>query len=421
MEINPRLISPGPNGKDTYTNQFGFLANAYFFYVLDHTTMVHPGNNSLILGHSPYIKMLYFNPFIDTRDDNLSLWQIDYDTKPAGDPVPNKEYAAQVFRVYGFGGAIPNSRVYDLHERNVWNDKISNESKLNFYPYRFYKIVDGFNQPLDLRPELIPNGDLKIKVKTSIAEKCVYTIFAEGYKGDMDGNREGLVNQASFDYPVASTAYSQFWATSQAQFQTNREYALKQNDRHFAQGMWQNAANLTTNLIKAGSEAYAGAEGAAGKSLASAGGNIVDMFMASSNRNFSKQEIEAKAMSQISDLSTTPRSFTSNCSSPFFNVTNNNFKMKLIEYRIKDEYIERLEQYFKKYGYKVNNYMKPNLRNRFYYNYIKMSDCNITADRIPKEELQALKAMFEKGLTIWHVDRAGVNPLEYPDPDNHEV
>ena len=82
-----------------------------------------------------------------------------------------------------------------------------------------------------------------------------------------------------------------------------------------------------------------------------------------------------------------------------------NFAMKLgftpYKMSIKDEYAKIIDDYFSTYGYKVNEVKIPNIHTRRNWNYIKTIDVNLTGE-IPQEDLQKLKAIFNKGCTFWH-------------------
>lgn len=67
----------------------------------------------------------------------------------------------------------------------------------------------------------------------------------------------------------------------------------------------------------------------------------------------------------------------------------------------KREKIEIIDQYFSMYGYLVNSVKVPNISGRLNWNYVKTVGCNITGD-IPQGDLQAIKAMFNNGITLWH-------------------
>ena len=53
------------------------------------------------------------------------------------------------------------------------------------------------------------------------------------------------------------------------------------------------------------------------------------------------------------------------------------------------------------YGYKCNNFKKPNTRSRYYFNYIKTIDANIKSN-INRDYITELENLFNNGVTIWH-------------------
>lgn len=69
--------------------------------------------------------------------------------------------------------------------------------------------------------------------------------------------------------------------------------------------------------------------------------------------------------------------------------------------RAKNEYLKIIDEYFSKYGYKVNMIKNISFNSRLNWNYIETEDCNITGD-IPQEDLKILKQMFNNGVTMWH-------------------
>lgn len=68
---------------------------------------------------------------------------------------------------------------------------------------------------------------------------------------------------------------------------------------------------------------------------------------------------------------------------------------------IKAEYAMIIDNYFTMYGYKVNTLKLPNVTGRRNWNYVKTVGCYIEAD-IPQDDLQAIKDMFNNGVTFWH-------------------
>ena len=68
---------------------------------------------------------------------------------------------------------------------------------------------------------------------------------------------------------------------------------------------------------------------------------------------------------------------------------------------VREEYAKIIDDFFSAYGYKVNAYKVPNITGRTNWNYVRTKNCNITGN-IPQKDLQELKKIFDKGVTIWH-------------------
>jgi|GEM_PF-1152312 len=75
---------------------------------------------------------------------------------------------------------------------------------------------------------------------------------------------------------------------------------------------------------------------------------------------------------------------------------------------IKPEVARCIDEFFSQYGYKCNRVKVPNITGRRNWNYVKTVGCYIEAD-IPQEDLQEIKSMFDKGITLWH------NPATFAD------
>jgi hypothetical protein len=68
---------------------------------------------------------------------------------------------------------------------------------------------------------------------------------------------------------------------------------------------------------------------------------------------------------------------------------------------IKAEYARCVDEYFSQFGYKCNRVKRPNIFGRRNWNYVKTIGCYIAGD-VPQDDLNEIKAMFDKGVTFWH-------------------
>lgn len=70
---------------------------------------------------------------------------------------------------------------------------------------------------------------------------------------------------------------------------------------------------------------------------------------------------------------------------------------------IKNEYARRIDKFFTKYGYRVNELKVPNITGRPIFNYIQIaSDENIGFGSIPSKYLDVINKACRNGVTIWH-------------------
>lgn len=70
------------------------------------------------------------------------------------------------------------------------------------------------------------------------------------------------------------------------------------------------------------------------------------------------------------------------------------------------KYARIIDNYFDKYGYKINEIKTPNLLSRANWNYVKMIEANIFGN-IPNKDLKKIHEIYNKGLTFWHNDNVG--------------
>ena len=75
--------------------------------------------------------------------------------------------------------------------------------------------------------------------------------------------------------------------------------------------------------------------------------------------------------------------------------------IKIQKIEIKEQFKNNCYKYFVHYGYKANTFKKPDYRSRYYFNYLKTIGVNINSN-IDSIYVNALKSMFNNGVTIWH-------------------
>ena len=67
---------------------------------------------------------------------------------------------------------------------------------------------------------------------------------------------------------------------------------------------------------------------------------------------------------------------------------------------VNDEYAERIDRYFKLYGYQTNRVKVPNRHARTYWTYTKTKGCMI-AGNIPVADKNKIQSIYDNGVTFW--------------------
>ena len=414
------------SGNDIESSIMGNIPVGLYYYCIPREKI----NSATYLGFVDTIQSLTYNPFIEV-DDMSTIVECSFDSDRYGSP---KGGIPKCYRMSGF-----DTIDKQLYELNTFPDSDNGlptfEPKLYTFPFRYFMITDYMNTPLVVKPELCENKTLKLRVKaTNIATESKYNLYVNGYKGDYNGNLNGIVNNSPLMLPVLSSAYSQFLATSSASFNQGNINAMLENDLSLKQGLATNSLNYRQNTTNNYMQGISNGLGAIASLFSLNFGGVVNGAMGvaqsainqhfntlSNNLNnsqlkeqnkLSNFEVSSMANAKTTDLINTPNSIKTSGNDTLFNLVNSNRKIDIIEFGLDFRYKHRIYDYFVKYGYKVNKWEKINVNSRRYFNFIKTNTCNIVGDEIPHEYLEEIKDIFNRGVTIWHVDN-GANVGDY--------
>lgn len=89
-----------------------------------------------------------------------------------------------------------------------------------------------------------------------------------------------------------------------------------------------------------------------------------------------------------------------------FNFALGNIGFRFTCFAIRPEIAKTIDDFFTKFGYKVDVNKVPNIKSRKYFNYIKTYDCLITGN-IPNNSKTFIEQIFNKGITFWHTTDVG--------------
>lgn len=406
---------------DVWNSTNYYLPSALYFYYLDDKIPDYDVHDNDILGNCPAIQSLQYVPFI-THDD-LDLIRVPYDVERFGDIDKTRPSLTQTPNVYRILNDVLKEKTLKTFTKYAVKKEIggmahyNNESRLYNYPFAFAMINDHLNPPMEIKYHLCESegNTATIKVKPTISDRCSYGLYVEKYKGDSTGRMESMVSGDAHELPCSSSAYSQWYASSKNQTQqaikdvTNNSFLTKETaSKMLLPNMVGTMASTSLNPM----------------SIIGSTANMVGQGIQYGQTNKRadldiQQAIQGK-IAQSQDLRSTPNTMLSMGSDVYYGLRNGNKRVSLYRYGLEHEQLVKLGNYFAMFGYKQNKVMAINVRNRYYYNYIKTVGCNLIGNSIPREHLDTLKGIFDKGTTLWHYDRKGVQVGDYT-KDNYEV
>lgn len=428
-------------GNERSTSTILTMPLGFYYYLIPRVKI----NTASYLGYVDTIQSLTFNPFIDETDIGL-LVNCPFNTDKYGTPDTG---SPSCYRIESFDNIEKEIGIIELFStKNKYaGQQHALDPKLETYPYTYYLITDYINPPLLIKPQYVNVNDNRLRVRvttTPLSAESKYNLFVPGYRGDEEGNLEGMTNTTPLMLPVTSSIYSQFISTSMASFTQGNINALLENDKTLNQGLASNSlqyninrANNTANLISGGLNIlgqaatmnFGGAVGSAfttgmryglNKEINSSSSALNSMQL-NENAQLTEYEINTMAQAKITDMINTPNAIKTSGNDTIFNLINSNQKIDIIKYEPKAKVKFRISRYFERYGYRYNEYGKlgNHINSRKYFNFVKTSSCNIATAKVPLIHLEELKEIFNRGTTIWHIDR-GAEPLNY-EVDNVEV
>lgn len=288
-------------------------------------------------------------------------------------------------------GALYNFYVTDefkLQQPKVLaRDYIPVNKKLLTYPYSFFYVTNKSGEDVVFHYEDFPfetlNGvrgrtmtyEKKIVPSTSISAK----LYFKNYKGYASDNTEGTqlysygINYGKLPVCAWTTDYYTNWLT-------------------------QNSINAYTGM----------ATGLVGGAIQTVGGVASGNPVSAVNGLVNIGATIANTIGEFHRAETTPPQAHGDINTGDFNYCFQRNSISFYEMSIRPEVATILDNYFSMYGYKVNAVKIPNITGRRNWNYVKTIGCYIDAD-IPQRDLEEIKSMFDRGITLWH------NPATFAD------
>lgn len=244
---------------------------------------------------------------------------------------------------------------------------IEYEPKLLTQDYQ-YKLLTYGNNEVKILNENCFNNQIYVDFVNPFSAKLSQSMQLSNYNtNDVDNIEQSIYNDGfMFELPLLTDAWLEY---------------LQNNKNALQTGM------ATGAISTVGSLAIGALTGGLG--LAVTASTALSYFTQVANQ-----------MAQIKDLKEKPDEIK--------NVTNDiciemikGMELKLKTYEIYNQFKNKIFNYFYHFGYIANEFITPNLKSRYYFNYIKTIGCNIQSS-IDNEYVSELRNIFDNGITIWH-------------------
>ena len=247
---------------------------------------------------------------------------------------------------------------------------IEKETKLHTFPFEYLQLSNYQTNPLKLKIENLPDTcNVKFRQNIDIIPKS--KIWVENYNNESDGKENSVINSTIEEVTLWNNAFENYISQHRASATTG-----------VALNVLTGVGMLGFGIATGGVGLVAGIGGAVG-----IGSKI------------------ANELIQREDLKQAPDNVRSLGNNLTFDIIDDNLKYLLRHFRIKEQFRQSIFKYFSTYGYKSNTFEIPDIRSRYYFNYIKTIGVNIISN-VANSDIQKLKEIFDNGVTIWHFRNA---------------
>ena len=294
----------------------------------------------------------------------------------------------------------------------------------NFYEDDIPKYSFNPNIKLDSGPNYNNLKDIKYESKLLTSEYSPIILQYGGNKinldkTDFDADNAKIGNIPTFSIRNTSTIVPINYKNENQNF----SYAIKldsaNNELPIRQDAWLSYLSANKNSLTTGltTTAITGVLGTGASILTGGPFGIVNAI----RTGVDTANKIAGTIAQIHDLKETPDEISKPNLDIVEDYVNEGGKIHIKFLQIREEFMQKAYEYFYHYGYACRSFKIPNLKSRYYFNFIKIIDANLLTN-IDNEYVTEIKNILEKGITFWHYRLAstwkGIENYEY---ENAEV
>lgn len=297
-------------------------------------------------------------------------------------PEDGWKYKAEVI------DGVIREKSYKINYTNLDDDYVPKNNKLFCWPYHFFTITTMDGQSYDFKYEDIiesdpipGNAEMKFSFKFAFGPNPTYFMFPQYY----------MKHENNIDYGVKLTGFPQ----------CNWNFGVWEN--YYAQQDTNIALSMLASALGSANQAASGvinsSGGSKGSLAASAGMSIAQAGMGALQAGLStfgglsvvkSQPDQSKGASNVGGVN--------------YNIETMDFW--IIHKRLHWGYVVKIDDYFTKFGYRVNSTGVPNLHTRKYWNYLKLDQPSVTGN-MPVGDMRMIKQILSNGITFWHTTDVG--------------
>lgn len=240
---------------------------------------------------------------------------------------------------------------FDISKPYSYEDYKPKNNKCYVYPYNYLLVTNNIGNQIIYKYEDFYENPINFDIQIALSVGCSGRLVPRNYK-KVDYNTDETIPLAK--YPTCS------WATDA-----------------FTNWLTQNAVNIGTNIIGT-------AVGVATGNLPTVAGNIASLIGQFHNANLLPSIEGGQNTGDVN-----------------YSAKNNTFNF--YNYHCKPEYMKIIDDYFTRFGYKINRVETPNIIGRRNWNYVEIGQSeNIGYGSVPSSYMEEINNACRKGVTIWH-------------------
>lgn len=284
------------------------------------------------------------------------------------------------------------SKSIDKPYANFANQYVPKNNKLYTYPYKYLKATNHTGNIANYRYENFSDHDCNFEVHCTITPNPEGYIYPNNYLNFADAVDEGIsIN----DFPKGGYVSDQYkaWLAQTANSRTLQMLGIGASAVVGVAGLMTGAGGMMLASATTMTTAQATAFGAGVAGLASSFKQASNMYAQKKDRLVNSQQA------------------TGNKSNAVVHEMNYHY-IALYRMCIKPYFAKKIDDYFTKYGYAINELGYPNPKARPHFTFIKTVGCDVKAS-LPSQLVEQINSIHDNGITFWkNLDSIGDYSLD---------